>query len=93
MYYKLCFKSDYFAGFLNISVRQLLAVVIVSCPLNKMAAIDKSYSLCEEDQSLTSVDSESEGDYGTLDSNANVIAYSNNRLQEIAPDVVDTQCL
>ena len=54
---------------------KLLAVVLISYPLNKMAASDTSDTLCEEDESLTSFDSESEGDYGSVDSNANAIVY------------------
>ena len=90
MYYKLCFESDYFAAFLNKNVTKLLAVVVVSVsyPLNMMAASDTNDILCEEDESLNSVDSESEGDYGSVDSKANLVAYSNNSLQGIAPDVV-----
>ena len=57
-------------GFSNIIVTSSVGVV-VSCSPNKMATNDTSDILSEGAASLSSVDSESEGDYGIVDLHAN----------------------
>ena len=54
------------------NVTSSLGVVIVSYSLNTMAASGTSDVWSEEDESLPSVDSESEGDYGNVDLHANL---------------------